>query len=333
MFTIHFKKTPEITDAEGQSVVSEKKEDCGVFHHHLCNDHMDGKITAYKTADEITFIILDLQIHKDTCITLKNPESIRKGMHLFYNSGSDLHIKKQDCEKYNELQNGHLYISLPKDKTNYTLCLKPNARFKTIVIQTNFLDLLNDNFCPNGNLPQNLENAKNGVYNERIQKKPLNNQMKELVNKCLTNAQEGLEKRMNLEAHCKELMALAIGTIGRYKNTYANSADCLSTKEKEAIIRAAEIMEEQYANPPLQRELAKMVGLNVNKLTNGFKLVYGCTINKYGLKIRMNKAKSLLLSEDKVAVFEVSERIGFNNTSYFIKKFKEEFGEYPGEYV
>ena len=75
------------------------------------------------------------------------------------------------------------------------------------------------------------------------------------------------------------------------------------------------------------------MGLNLNKLSSGFKLVYGETINNYLLNVRMAKAKSLLVVDNDLTVADVAEAVGFSNASYFIKKFKETYGETPGVYV
>lgn len=48
----------------------------------------------------------------------------------------------------------------------------------------------------------------------------------------------------------------------------------------------------------------------------------------------MAMAEQLLLSEDPVyTVNEIVEKIGYNNTSSFIRKFKSIYGVTPGQYV
>ena len=47
--------------------------------------------------------------------------------------------------------------------------------------------------------------------------------------------------------------------------------------------------------------------------------------------MKMDKAKELLLTEN-ITVVTLCERIGYNNVSYFIRKFKEYTGFTPAKY-
>jgi AraC-like DNA-binding protein len=107
----------------------------------------------------------------------------------------------------------------------------------------------------------------------------------------------------------------------------------MTLPEKQAVLAAAEILENEFVNPPLQQNLSKRVGLNLNKLSFYFQQIYGQTINKYVLKLKLEKARSLLSQDrNRFTVTAVANEVGFNNTSYFIRKFREAYGETPGEY-
>ena len=55
------------------------------------------------------------------------------------------------------------------------------------------------------------------------------------------------------------------------------------------------------------------------------------TIFEYLNALRINKAGDLL-SETSLTVSEISDRCGFQNTSYFIRTFRNHSGRTPGEY-
>ncbi|WP_341225775.1 helix-turn-helix transcriptional regulator [uncultured Arcticibacterium sp.] len=331
MYTFHyFNKEPILSSEEDSALTCNLLTDCDIFKIEVSSESMDGSFTYSKTADNIYYLFMDLQVHEDVNICFKGDAS-RKGMCLFYNIGDCLSL--QILDKKHALSSENLYIGMSKSSDNLNFAISENTGVKLILIQTDFVELVEENFCVNASLPTNISKAKGGFYDKFVQKKALNGQMRGLINKCLTNSQEGLERKMNLEAHCKELTALAIGTIGKYKTTYDNTAAVLTNKEREAIHAVAKILEEKYSNPPLQTELAREVGLNLNKMTSGFKLIYGQTINKYLLKVRMSKAKSLLVIDNDFTVGEVAEAVGFSHASYFIKKFKESYGETPGVFV
>jgi len=54
-------------------------------------------------------------------------------------------------------------------------------------------------------------------------------------------------------------------------------------------------------------------------------------LKDYLFRVRMEKAKHLLLSSD-LKIYEITEQIGYLNTAYFIKVFKKHFGKTPQEY-
>ena len=63
-----------------------------------------------------------------------------------------------------------------------------------------------------------------------------------------------------------------------------------------------------------------------------FKKLTGITIFDYLVERRISEAKKLL-ADPYIKVYEVSERVGYRNTSYFSALFKEHTGETPREYA
>lgn len=330
MYIFHFDKEPRLVPKDSNASEAKLVTDCDISNINFSDESMDGSFTFSKTGDNFYFLFINVQVHKEINLCIKNM-SLKQGMHLFYNMGGCLALTR--FEKKQKLPAEKLSIGMSEDASDFSLLMPENTAVKLVLIQTDFMEIVDDNFCGNASLPANISKAKNGFYQKYIQKKTLNGEMRGLINKCLTNTQEGLERKMNLEAHCKELTALALGTIGKYRATYDNTAAVLNSRERESIHAVAKILEEKFDKPPIQTTLAKEVGLNLNKLSSGFKLVYGQTINKYLLKIRMAKAKSLLVVDNELTVTDVAEAVGFSNASYFIKKFKETYGETPGEFV
>ncbi len=67
--------------------------------------------------------------------------------------------------------------------------------------------------------------------------------------------------------------------------------------------------------------LADLVGLHPNYLSSLFRKCCGCTICQYILRIRVNRAESMLL-EETLSVGEIATRCGFSNVYYFSRAFK-----------
>lgn len=103
------------------------------------------------------------------------------------------------------------------------------------------------------------------------------------------------------------------------------------------ILRKSDIHKVDYVAKRIQGDLgsnltveslAKEAGTNVNKLQEGFKYVYGLTVNKYIQQKKLEYAKDLLMNSDK-NISEIVVAIGLNNRSYFSKVFKEKYGVNP----
>lgn len=66
-------------------------------------------------------------------------------------------------------------------------------------------------------------------------------------------------------------------------------------------------------------------------ISHNFKALTGLSIRQYINKVRLEKATELLGSSD-YSVNSVARAVGFEDTNYFIKLFREEHGCSPGEY-
>lgn len=97
------------------------------------------------------------------------------------------------------------------------------------------------------------------------------------------------------------------------------------------IKNASDYIQKNINGPLTVEELAKEAGLNVNKLQQGFKILYGDTVNRYVQKARFKLSKDLMLNTD-YNISEIVSRIGLTSKSYFSKIFKEEYGISPSEF-
>ncbi|WBL27049.1 helix-turn-helix transcriptional regulator [Zunongwangia sp. HGR-M22] len=102
----------------------------------------------------------------------------------------------------------------------------------------------------------------------------------------------------------------------------------LKKRDLKAIERAVSYINENIANTGTVQTLAKISGVNVNKLQDGFQEVYGKTVNSYIRDVRLTRAMNLLLSGEK-GVGEVVYELGLSSRSYFSKIFKRRYGILP----
>ena len=90
-------------------------------------------------------------------------------------------------------------------------------------------------------------------------------------------------------------------------------------------------MKEHYYLDIKLKITAKEFGYNSVYLGQLFQQETGMKYNDYLLKIRLEKAKELLLYSN-MNVKEIAKEVGFKSGDYFVKKFKEMVGESPKRY-
>ena len=98
------------------------------------------------------------------------------------------------------------------------------------------------------------------------------------------------------------------------------------------IRKAKEIILNQMTEPPTLQGLASEIGLNVKKLKEGFKQIYGDTVFGYLLDFKMNEARSMLDTK-QYNINEISIKLGYSTSSHFISAFKKKFGTTPKKYL
>ena len=79
---------------------------------------------------------------------------------------------------------------------------------------------------------------------------------------------------------------------------------------------------EHYQEQLTVKELTEMSNYSEYYFMKLFKQYTGKTVASYLNDFRLEKAKVLLLHSDR-SITEIALDVGFNNTSYFIKKFQQ----------
>ena len=106
------------------------------------------------------------------------------------------------------------------------------------------------------------------------------------------------------------------------------------SKKIENINKLKEVIafiQTEYHNNITLEEISKKANFSTCYFCKFFKKVVGCTFTKYLLSIRIDKAKELLIAEN-ISITAVAYKVGFENLSYFFRKFRELTGLCPKEF-
>ena len=98
------------------------------------------------------------------------------------------------------------------------------------------------------------------------------------------------------------------------------------------IRKAKDIIIARMAEPPSLQELADEIGLNLKKLKEGFKQIYGDSVFSFLFDYKMEVARKLLESGEH-NVNEVGLKVGYSTSSHFIAAFKKKYGTTPKKYL
>ncbi|MBG6130202.1 AraC-like DNA-binding protein [Aquimarina sp. EL_43] len=157
--------------------------------------------------------------------------------------------------------------------------------------------------------------------------KPLCTKTQEILAELLTDTRQGLLKRLFLESKVLELLSLQLDIQKNSKTEILNTDNHLIKKLYEVQFIINSDLTIQYS----VHELTRMVGLNDFILKKEFKRVFGTTIFEYALNLRMSKAKKLL-QHGKKPIYEISELVGYKNSTHFTAAFKKLEGITPKKY-
>lgn len=97
------------------------------------------------------------------------------------------------------------------------------------------------------------------------------------------------------------------------------------------VSAALDVINQNLSEPLTVPELARLVDLSQRQLERQFNQAFGCSVVQFGLLLRLQHARVLLISTD-LGVREIATASGFNSLSHFAYSFRKCFGRRPREY-
>ena len=111
------------------------------------------------------------------------------------------------------------------------------------------------------------------------------------------------------------------------RHTMGNRVDTMTPCVRHAIL----LMENNIEDPLTVPQIASELSLSQRQLERQFKRDVGCTVVQFGLALRLQNARVLLISTE-LSVREVATASGFNTLSHFAFSFRKFFGRRPSDY-
>jgi AraC family transcriptional activator of pyochelin receptor len=135
---------------------------------------------------------------------------------------------------------------------------------------------------------------------------------------------QGPLRRMYLSGKALELTALALGALEPARDAPPAG---LSRADVERLHHARDLALANLQDPPGLPDLARRAGINVNKLTTGFRKLFGQSVYAFVREQRMAQAHALLAAGN-LTVSEAAYACGYTD-SHFTKAFLRRYGVLP----
>ncbi|MGE4319222.1 MAG: helix-turn-helix transcriptional regulator [Deferribacterales bacterium] len=106
----------------------------------------------------------------------------------------------------------------------------------------------------------------------------------------------------------------------------------MQPEDIEKFYKIKSMIDENLCDPLSHSQIARRAGINEFKLKNGFKEIFGTTVNTYLTEQRVINARKMLES-GRVSVSEAAWNVGYTNVSHFISVFRKHYGVTPGKFL
>jgi AraC-like DNA-binding protein len=172
------------------------------------------------------------------------------------------------------------------------------------------------------------ENFSNIIHSEKMDCSIILNLLEKIYN-------VSVQKKRNFKLEIKLFLTEILLNIVNYYEKPGIKRSANYSKKVKDLNRLKDLIsfiQKEYQNNITLGEAAGMVGMSVHYFCKFFKKVIGKTFTNYVLSIRIDRAKELLLSE-KISTTDIAFKVGFENLSYFYRKFKKFTGFCPGEFL
>ncbi|PAD32226.1 response regulator transcription factor [Paenibacillus sp. 7523-1] len=108
-------------------------------------------------------------------------------------------------------------------------------------------------------------------------------------------------------------------------------ASKVSGKERALLTKVKSYIEENYDSNITLESMAALVYMNSYYFSSFFKKHTGQNFKNYVTEVRMSHALKLLM-ETELLVYEIADRVGYNNVRHFSDMFKKRYGKVPQDY-
>ena len=226
---------------------------------------------------------------------------------------------------FNVLDKHSIFLYNPQQHLPINLEILPKTSVVSVIISIEKFHALFSKEA--GYIPFLSDNNKNKKYYDNAE---INTNVLMVLQQILTAKNQSSIRDLYIKGKTYELLSLHFDSGEKTNDEYCPFL--VDDREVLKIRKAKDIIISKMSEPPSLQELATEVGLNLKKLKEGFKQIYGDTVYSFLFDYKMDHARKLLES-NQYNVNEVGLQVGYSTSSHFIAAFKKKFGTTPKQYV
>ncbi|MEP6927573.1 MAG: helix-turn-helix transcriptional regulator [Ginsengibacter sp.] len=232
--------------------------------------------------------------------------------------------RKYITERYTKSHSAFLLSS----SDEFTFCASKNSKVKTLEIL-----IPQKWFCSQLKIECSFELLKRymRIKTRKAQIDCSNHLFKNLFLKIVSVA-EGEVSDIDLEKKVNLLLTIIFSDVTSNLYDFIESEKVKISKDEISRLINVKKQLDSDSPPPTFTSLTKIALMSGTSLKMKFKKMYGTTVFEYFQRIRMQKARVLLLTH-KYSVNQIGRQFGYSNLSNFAIAFKKEFNQLPHELI
>ena len=332
------KKKLSVTDTNPHAVVIsmadalevdylDNKYECVV---ELPKEFGQGFVKSYDFKDGFGVVHTNYTLSKDFHFHLA--KGVVHPLKLIFNAGDVYHHKLENSDKYTDVDFSEVIIvaSTPENNHHFTIPASVESDLFSIEInrklfENRIIDFTKEMDVELASLFRDLNGVMPFSYKGSFSY-DIGVMIQEFKN-CHLN---GMNRYIYLEAKANEIFS---SFLEQYLDDTKkpDKRNIFRQNQTRFIKQAGIFIKGNLEDLPSVQGLAKKFGLSTNILQNGFRSIYGMSVNEFIQNERLLHIKKLLQESD-YSVSEITYMVGLNSKSYLSKIFLERYGMTPTEF-
>lgn len=157
----------------------------------------------------------------------------------------------------------------------------------------------------------------------------------EVISRCCSGYPVDMDALKSACGSCTQVSREYIRSAARILHATAShlvQERMATLQEDSTAARLDAYLTEHYTQPITSQILCQKLGIGRSKLYKLSDQLYGCGIQQQVRKLRMDKAKQLLLDYPEMSIAQIASDCGYGDYNYFITVFSQTVGQSPSAY-